>query len=561
MDTTENFDRMNKQTINSYLPVLTVSFFFSFTLILYGAYEIFLLNSSNFSFGFADFWYMIAIFSFVIFMLAAVLGGALRGKWREFYCTALFGGTLCGYVQTMVLNGEMYSLTGNNVAWKSSTVVLNLVSWLVILAVCFLLHIKLKGEWKRLRLFFSLAIVLMQSVALVSLLFTKDLNTGEGGYLSETGMLEVSADENVVFFVVDYFDGVYMEELLEEDADYLEPLEGFTYFPNATSMYSRTFPSIPYLLTGEKFYFDTPTKEYLDSAYEKSAFWQDLVEQNVDIGLYTYEEYLGATAKEDISNYVNVRLKPDWKSVLRGMLKMSFYRSAPYCVKNVFRYDADRINNSILESNQDMEWVGRFQNGDDELFYEKLGEGLELTESEKTFRFYHLASCHTDLTNPIPNGKFSLEIIYEYIRQLKELGVYDKTTIIIAADHGRSGGGDTLDLPQKTAVPVMIVKPKAGNEGKELVVSEAPVSHTDLLGTILSGFGCEEEKFSHTVFDFEEGQDRERLYYYTALYSDQEGEIELREYRISGDARETENYQFTGKTWEIQHSLNKVRKD
>ena len=164
------------------------------------------------------------------------------------------------------------------------------------------------------------------------------------------------------------------------------------------------------------------------------------------------------------------------------------------------------------------------------------------------------------MTNPVPYGKFSLQIIYEYIRQLQDLGIYDKTTIIIAADHGSSGGGETLDFPQKTAVPLIMVKPKSADEKEELKISDAPVSQEDLFGTILAGFDCEESTFPNTVFDFRENQDRERYYYYSALYDDQKGEIELREYRISGDAREAESYHFTGNTWPIQYSLNRVSK-
>lgn len=535
-----------------------VSFFFTFTLILFGPYEIFLLNNNDFSFGFIDIWQIIAIFAMAVFLIVFGIGVALRGKMGEYYCILVFAGTLCGYIQTMLMNGEMYSLIGNDVGWRKSTIVINLGVWLAVIAGCFALRFGVRKYWKKVIYFLSVAIVLMQGTALISLLFTRDLAAGNNGYLSEEGILEVSSEENVVFFIVDYFDGTYMKELLDEDEDYLEPLKGFTYFPNAASVHSRTFPSITYLLTGSRCYFDTTTKEYLNSAYEKSIFWNDLVEQRVNIGLYTYGEYLGDSAKDDISNYVMARLEPDRFEVLKSMMKMSFYRSAPYVLKNVFKYDADRINNLILGSDKERE--GKFRNSNDKLFYDKLKQGIQVTGNDKMFRFYHLEGCHADLTNPVPYGKFSLQIIYEYIRQLQDLGIYDKTIIIIAADHGSSGGGETLDFPQKTAVPLIMVKPKSADEKEELKISDAPVSQEDLFGTILAGFDCEDDAFPNTVFDFRENQNRERYYYYSALYDDQKGEIELREYRISGDAREAESYHFTGNTWPIQYSLNRVSK-
>lgn len=538
--------------------LFSVSFFFAFTLILFGPYEVFLLNNNDFSFGFIDIWQIIAIFATVVLIIVFGIGMILRGKFGEYYCILIFAGTLCGYFQTMFLNDEMYSLIGNNMGWRKSTVVLNLGIWIAIVAGCFALRFWVKKYWKKIICFISISLVLIQGTALLSLLLTKDLSVGDSGYLSEKGMLEVSSNENVIFFIVDYFDGTYMKELLDEDENYLEPLKGFTYFPNATSVHSRTFPSITYLLTGEKCYFDIPTKEYLNSAFERSVFWNKMVEQEVDIGLYTYGEYLGDAAKDDISNYVRARLEPDKIEVLKNMMKMSFYRSTPYIMKNYFVYDSDRINNLILGSDKERE--GKFRNSDDELFYDKLQQGLYLTENNKTFRFFHLESCHADLTNPIPYGKFSLQIIYEYIRQLQELGIYDKTTIIIAADHGSSGGGETLDFPQKTAVPLIIVKPKDAKASEEFKISDAPVSQEDLLGTVLAGFDLKESAFSNTVFDFKDNCNRERYYYYSALYDDKKGEIELREYLVSGDAREAESYYFTGNTWPIRYSLNRVSK-
>ncbi len=535
--------------------LVIVCFFCIFTIFLYAPYEIFLLNNSNFGFGFADIWIIIAFFAMIVYAVLFLLGFVLRGKVREYYCVLMFAGTLCVYIQTMFLNGEMYSLVGNNQNWKTSTVIVNALIWILIVVACFALRGYAKKYWEKIFSFLAVAIVLMQATGLLSLLLTQELEGGNSGYLSEEGMFELSSEENVVYFVVDYFDGTFMEAILSEDEAFLEPLTGFTYFPNATGTHSRTYPSLPYLLTGEKCYFDVTTKEYTDNAYANSTYWADLVEENVDIGLYTYGEYLGEAAKPDVSNYVSAKLKPDEKEVIKGMLKMSLYRSAPYCIKNVFQYDADKINNYILSSDKNQ--AGKFQNFEDNLFYENLQSGIRLTEEEKVFRLYHLGSCHLDLTNPLPHGKFSMEIVFEYIEQLKKLGIYDKTTIIITADHGSSGGGETLDLPQGTAVPLIIVKPKAAGEEK-LQVSDAPVCQEDLFATVLAGFDCQNDDFSEEVFDFEEGEVRERYYYYTALYSDEEGEVELREYVINGDAREEESYRFTGKSWPVLYSYNTV---
>lgn len=139
---------------------------------------------------------------------------------------------------------------------------------------------------------------------------------------------------------------------------------------------------------------------------------------------------------------------------------------------------------------------------------------------------------------------------------MKDKGVYDNSLIIITTDHAKSGGGSTLDMPHETAVPLIMAKP-IGKQNKEFEVSTAPIAQEDFIPTVLEGLGIEDDR--KTIFEYEEDELRERFYYYTALYSDEEGEVELREYKIVGDARNKENYEFTGRTWPVLYSLNKVK--
>ena len=177
---------------------------------------------------------------------------------------------------------------------------------------------------------------------------------------------------------------------------------------------------------------------------------------------------------------------------------------------------------------------------------------------ESTFRFYHLASCHNNLSEPVYPGKRSLEIVYEYIQQMKSIGVYDNSLIIVTTDHASSGGGDTLDMPHGTAVPLFLVKPQNRiNEFFE--ISNAPIAQEDFIPTVLKGLEIDRDIEGKSIFEYEENEERERYYYYTALYSDEEGEIELREYKVEGDARKGENYKFTGNTWPVLGSFNKVK--
>lgn len=470
----------------------------------------------------------------------------------------------------MLFNGKMKVLVGEQISWNTKTILLNLFTWVIIFVLIFTIKFSLKEYWKKIFNFISCSLIIMQLVALFSLLVTTDiLKEEKNGYLSTEGMFELSSNDNVIVFILDSFDGRTMNTILNENPDILTPLDGFTYYPNATSVHSRTYPSITYLLTGNSCYFDLKPDKYVNSSFNNSLFLPTLSAGGINTGLYTFDYYIGNSAKNQICNFVPANLSLKFVPTIKYLAKMILYRDMPYLCKTRFTYDATDINNNVTSDRRRNEGIQKVQalntapayrNFDDEWFNSMINEAeWKVTDNNGTFRFYHLGSCHLDLSNQQFYGQRSLEIVYNYIKQLKNLGIYDLSTIIITTDHGSSGGGKTLDLPQQTAVPLLIVKPaEASNE--PIKTSSAPVSHTDFIPTVLNGFSLDYNDYGKTVFDIPENENRDRYYYYSALYTNEEGEIELREYKVRGDAREPQNYEFTNNKWDILYSYNIVAK-
>lgn len=557
-----------KDRKEKFIYSLSVNLFFAFTLIVFGPYEVFISNTNDFHFTLPDFgWMLIAVG--VLYLIAATFFLTILPKiWSDIINTLIFAFTICCYIQAMLLNRQMKVMIGEQISWSIQTKLINAFIWICIFIIIFVIKHFSAGKWRQIFQFLSAALTAMQFVALVSLLFTTNALTEEKvGYVSSEGMLDLSQNENVVVFILDYFDGRTMDAILSENPDLLEDFKGFTYFPNATSVHSRTYPSVTYLLTGDMCYFDQEPLTYVNNAYENSRFLPVLYEDGIDIGLYTFDSYIGNSVKDQMVNYVSVKLPVKFGKVVKYMAQIVLYRDMPYCAKELFAYDVNDMNNNIFkqswkesvnEAAESENMVSPYRNFNDEWFHDTLSEhGLSLADTEGNFRFYHLASCHADLSDPIPYGIRSLEIVNEYLDQMRELNIYEDSTIIITSDHGSSGSGSTLDLPQGTAVPLLLAKP-AGLTDQPVRISNSPVSHTDLIPTILNGFSLAYDAYGSTFFDITENDDRIRFYYYSALYSDEEGEIELREYEVDGDARESGNYHFTGNKWPILKSQNKV---
>lgn len=495
-----------------------------------------------------------------------------------------FSGGLCCYVQSFFLNGKMGTLTGEGDHYSLSTVLVNLLLWVLIAAVIIvgaILLIKFKKEQlaRSVVMFLALSLTVMQLTAFVSTVFTSDGMTGSGVqknyYLSDIGEYEISDGKNTVMFIIDTCDGRYLEQAISEYPDIFDGLDGFVYYPNATSTHSRTYPSVPYLLTGEICHFDKPYSEYVDEAYKNNSYIEDIKATGCNIGLYTNNQYVANKGMMSIDNSVsNSETRISFIGTLKQMGRISLYRNVPYALKSRFRYGGESVNENVIFIPKSA--PQRCITSNDVAFYNRLvSDGIAVSGSySKAFRLYHMWGAH-------PGGKFDQNmqpakqgsttqcirgnflIIQDYIRQMKELGVYEDSTIIITADHGSSNGSsDKRPLVIDSAPTVaMLVKPSGcGMSNEGVTTSTAPVCHADLFSTVIASLDGNYEKYGTPVWNHTEGEQRTRYYYNQALYSDEDGEIALREYAVTGDARDVSNWKLTGNDWDILYSERAVSK-
>ena len=495
-----------------------------------------------------------------------------------------FSGGLCCYVQSFFLNGKMGTLTGEGDHYSLSTVLVNLLLWVLIAAVIIvgaILLIKFKKEQltRSVVMFLALSLTVMQLTAFVSTVFTSDGMTGSGVqksyYLSDIGEYEISDGKNTVMFIIDTCDGRYLEQTISEYPDIFDGLDGFVYYPNATSTHSRTYPSMPYLLTGEICHFDKPYSEFIDEAYKNNSYIEDIKATGCNIGLYTNDQYVANKGMVSIDNSVsNSETRISFIGTLKQMGRISLYRNVPYALKSRFRYGGESVNENVIFIPKSA--PQRCVTSDDVVFYNRLvSDGVTASGSySKAFRLYHMWGAH-------PGGKFDQNmqpakqgsttqcirgnflIIQDYIEQMKKLGVYEDSTIIITADHGSSNGSSdkrplVIDFAPTVA---MLVKPSGcGMSNEGVTTSTAPVCHADLFSTVIASLDGNYEKYGTPVWNHTEGEQRTRYYYNQALYSDEDGEIALREYAVTGDARDASNWKLTGNDWDILYSERAVSK-
>lgn len=542
--------------------------FCAFTFLFFAPLEVILLNFMEFRFSFDGVW----LFQLTVaFGAAAILFGLLLllpPKVRRIAEALVTGGTLAAWVQTMFLNNSMISLTGDEMQVSRSQTILNLLIWAGIIAgftVLVIFLAKRKGKTADIVIRAAgAALTAMQCVALVSLVLTTDTSSRSVHLLSSEGEFEFGTGRNVIMIVADTADEEYFREILEKYPELNESLSGWTYYTNAVSTYSRTYPSLPYLITGQKCWFDTPKTEYVSKAFRESTFLKTIAESGTDVRLFTTEDHMiGNDAYQYIANGIdagNEKAHLYYPQLEKNLVKIFLYKCMPYALKNMFRYEVGLMNLSSFDYRP-------FRECYDPSIYQKLisNGGIRVTDKlQDTYKLFHLWSSHlganwnaelevTGERNYPEALRGTFKFIEKLIDELRNKGIYDQTMIIVTADHGIPAGDNKQHERTRATCPIMLVKYPDSDLQQPLSRNHAPVCHDDLFETTYRAFGRKGDPYGSgkALEDYTEGEDRTRIHYFEAV-DERLVEVEMVEYAIHGDAYDFSSWEKTGNRWEIK---------
>ena len=556
------------------LTALLCNLFLAGTVMVFSPLEVFVGSYLDFHFGFQVTWQVLTLAMLLVVSVVTAIEMLLPKRVALLLNALTFGIGLCCYVQMMFLNGKMVKMTGAAMRTTRAERIANLGIWAAILAcvlaaAAFALAKKKEGLLHVAMRYVSALLIVMQTVGLLTVALTTDMSSAGGFMLAGDGRYEVAPENNTLVFVLDTTEGTFFDGVMEKYPDIYEALSGFTYYPNTTGMHSRTYPALPYMLTGEVCYFDKPYYEYTREAFRKGTMLQDLKTAGIDSRVFTWEPHLlSKEAQPYLSNLFVTRFDTlDRVSVvdlLGGMLNISAYKVAPYRLKYELEYSMDKINQRVLKHNHEP-----YQFYDYEYYHELVDSELNVNEEYAgAFRMYHLFGSHHDMywdenmwfydvDNPVQPLRGSLRIIEEYVDKLEKKEMLDKTTIIVTADHGQWAGTQSTEISRVLSNPpnpIMLVKYADSDMSKPLEISRAPVSHADLFATVIDGCGLDASDYGRTIREIPEDEKRERYYYFTAYSAETGAEAELREYLIDGDAGSFDNWMYTGNSWDILYS-------
>ena len=615
--------RKREYSLKRKLPTtLLLSIVAPLTVCFFGPFETYFGNASEFTFALGDFLPYAAAIALAV---AAIIFGvliSLDGRAFDVASASVLALSIMTFAQKYYLNLGVNALAGDGVGTtevSTTATVLNAVLWVVVIAGAIVAALILKKQGKA-TFFVSSALILTaifvtQAVgcAAVSGGFNTDraesgssasteaIEDGENadnsqgnnesngsesvngttqpdsttkdepedmerepGVLTFDHLTELSSGKNVVFFLVDRFDVRYFEKLQKTEPEFLESLDGFTFYNDYTSLYCRTYPAVASILTGVENDFESTRLEYFKDAYSDGGHLRALYNAGYDVNVYTEKYYVYDDAyymSDYVKNTSGVKgYEIDSNLALSGdMIRLSLSTCLPFVAKSA----VGELSTPDFNAHAVYEAAAPMYEADMKDVYDHItAEDFTAVESYGQFSFIHIYGCHTpvkynldwetandqeknDTTMAL---KQSLIIINEYITEMKKLGLYEDATIVITGDHPAALSdskliGEASKSDNGTRVTAMLFK-RSGESGTALKTNTAQVSQDELWATIYESEGLTSLKKGESFFDIEEGEERERRYLFELSVKLDDGTRadEIVTYKIVGTARDRDNW-------------------
>ena len=450
----------------------------------------------------------------VTLALAALLALA-RGRAYKALLGALFGAALMLYLQGLLLNGHLASLDGSAFDWRDDAAgaIGNLAIWIAAVAACAVLSALFFDTARLGVLVLCAAAFVSQSAGLIAAWQPADESLNY--QLDGSRQMELSSRSNFIVITFDQMSPLVFEQAIADDPQMQESLKDFEYFNNMSAEYSLTFPSLCFLMTHERYDTTKPTLDYFDRAWSSDGcerFYDTLHRQNYEVKMCVEANYAAYDAAHMLGKADNVveagALRVNGR-LIADVLELSLFRYCPVMLKTPFC-----ISTGQVAADAHYENVEPLRLAAD--YYDAVKEGVTTQDEKNCFAWYHVDGAHFPFTvgyDGLPLGYEAEETTenrvaqlhgyllaaVDFLDQLKALGLYDDATIILSADHG------FYDCFQAA---FLIKQP--GQSFETMKVNAAPVAQEDIMATILYSLGEEPSDYGTTVYDWSEGDSRDR---------------------------------------------------
>jgi hypothetical protein len=492
-----------------------------------------------------------ALLLLLLLLIVAVLA---PGRAYRYWLSLLIALGVLIWIEGSLINWDYGDLDGLNIDWTlyRSRALIDISIWV---AVTLLSLINAKKIQKKAALLAVVLIVIQfTSMGLQSIqtkeVWSKRFESHGEDRKAPDEILKFSKTKNVIHVILDQFQSDIFHKIINDDPKrYYTALDGFTFFPEATSSAANTTISIPAILSGRAYKNDIPIDDYLTACFKGDNIYHHLYDNGYDVDLingaldYDAGEH---TNKYFIDSPYGVTKRLHTKTNALMLLDLSLFRVAPHYLKKRIYNDQNWFvrrhfipNYKNLEHGDDIEPRLTLKAVSHRAFLIDMTNRMTAERERPVYKFIHLLESHvpsvfnedcsfsggvlpTDWKNIFIQKRCALNNFISFLDKLKELGIYDSSLIIVNADHGNLKGPLRLKgrMPHRhtnlslmgVTMSLLAVKPP-GDKGP-LKLSNAQVELADIPATISSILGLKGSFGGRSVFSVSEDETRERRFYF-----------------------------------------------
>lgn len=535
---------------------LPICMFTAASFFLLGPVTLYTGNQSEFSFPLTDILpYLLACFALCFSVLMSICMVIPKGKARSVVTAVILGIGIGFYIQSNFMSGGYGQLNGQEIDWNSMWLrgILNTAVWLVCLigpVIIALTRKKNRFQWQKITASLFLAVQVLSCILLVFIGSSAAEGKDVDFSISTEDAFTLSDEKNIVVFLLDNFSSVLFEEIISEDTSYAEQFDGFTYFPDTVGIGCTTKGSLPYILTGMWNENAHTYGNYLNLGYNTNPLYAKLKQLDYDTRLFVDKKYVGTEATHLFDNMSQEKANFDKGKLTSLMYKLTAFTYMPHFLKPAFWFYTGEFTSASQDVNDNIRL------SPDPTFYKSLlNYGITIKEDYNgAYRFYYMSGAHkpfnmNENAEAVESGSVTmkqraqgaLKIVSTYLQQLRENDLYDNTMVMVLADHGDWEDAVVFN-------PMLFIKP-FNSEVDGLGISNAQITYEDLVPTLLEELTGEDA--GTTVFEVEEGVDRERRFLYYNWNGDWEADYlpALYEYTINGNIRDLTSRRPTGRVF------------
>jgi hypothetical protein len=300
---------------------------------------------------------------------------------------------------------------------------------------------------------------------------------------------------------------------------------GFTYFPDAVSMYARTEYSLQSMLTSRAVPDSVIGWEWTRKQMTRSLPAK-LAERGFT-GILSSFSHTGALCDADEwglsclrnetlaeSGSANAAQRED----VSNLFALGLFRLSPHFLKPQIYDDGRFQSRQLYPAREIVERDSRINHYSrtDLAVFDEIIASAEAGASGPQFRLLHFFGSHRPSTLDENCGfsvkgksfnaatRCALSRLYEFLHKLDEIGVYDQSLIFVVADHGRT------KWPWK-GVPAFLAKPPGDRH--PLRTSEFPVSLCDVPASVLDVLDIEHDFECESIFSGRSSRRSPRMHY------------------------------------------------